>query len=435
MPIDDVLTPDEASRIATNSYFALEGWINAKPKPGIETFVNVKNRVVGPGNAGMTKDKNTSLQGTELAKADLTRVFSGTTGLGTKSGFGYVLQFKKGSRRHAIIATRGTRAEMGLADILTDLRGATTSFGDYGPVHKGFKRTFDSVLVDLAPEHGAIMGADVVHCVGHSLGGGVATLMAAHYASLGKAVKLYTFGSPRVGAFKTYSTLHARIQQENIFRTAHDLDPVSLLASFPYVHVNPSPGDPNNFTLVSPTGALLSTKNHGMDAYIGSVGSSDAVTWRSLRAAARKVDHDNCVLAKWLLHGSANPNWVQRASARTLGILFKLFAHVLRSTSTSVILSLSAVDLLAEMVYNGLCKTAELAADVFALLRHAAVWAGIQIAAGADFTTQVVSAILQTMLSHLKSMAAHALVTMGKNLVPVPLILAGGWALSGGAPL
>src|SRR5437763_921685 len=80
--------------------------------------------------------------------------------------------------KHVIVATRGTRAEHSKADIFTDLRGSLTSFGGFGQVHHGFKNTFDSVKAGLVRDDRRIMDADVVHCVGHSLGGAVATLVA-----------------------------------------------------------------------------------------------------------------------------------------------------------------------------------------------------------------------------------------------------------------
>ncbi len=434
MPVNDALTPLEASYIATNAYFSLKDWIKGEPQAGMETRANVHNRVLGGGNAG-TAAQNTSLKGSSLQGADLKRVFSGTTGMGTSSGFGYLLHCKKADRRHAIIATRGTRPELGAPDLLTDLRAGMTGFGDYGLVHKGFKRTFDSVLLNLAKDHASVMDADVVHCVGHSLGGGVATLVAAHYARLGKQVKLYTFGCPRVGAFQTYATMHKSISKENIYRTAHDLDPVSMIATFPYIHVNPSPRDPQNFTLPSPTGSLFSVANHDMSRYIESVGFDPSATWGNAASLARQVDHDNAVLARWLLHSDNNPGWVRYACAKTLGILFKLFSHVLRATSTAVILSLTAVDLLAEMIHNGLCKAAAFSQQVFQLLRYAATWAGITVQAGADFTVQIISRILATMMARLKAMAAHAIVRTTIELVPLPLMVAGGWAIAGGLAL
>lgn len=433
MPVNDTLTPQEASYIATNAYFALKDWMTGSPVAGMESRSNVQNMVLGSGTvAGRSQQGvNTSLQSSGLGRSQLQGVVAGKTGFGTTTGFGYVLQYQKDARRHTVIATRGTRPELGAPDIITDLRAGMTGFSGYGPVHKGFKKTFDSVLANLAGDEKTIMASDVVHCVGHSLGGAVATLVAAHYAGRGKKVKLYTFGSPRVGAALTYSAMHKTIGKDNIFRTAHDLDPVTLIAPFPYIHVNPSPGDANNFTLPSPTGSLFSTANHDMGRYIASVANDPSRTWTHARGLAGQVDHDNSVLARWLLHEDNDPGWVRYASAKTLGLLFKLFAHVLRTTSTSVILGLSAIDLLAEILINALYSAAALAGKVYQLLCHAAKWAGIKIAAGAHFTAQIIRRILATMLRHLKALALQAVSRTCQNMVPLPLIVAGGWALTG----
>ena len=430
MPLEDILTPTEASYIATNAYFALKDWMTGKPTLGIETRANVKNLVLGKGNDEEGK-ANTSLKATALASGKLGKIFSAQTGLGVTTGFGYVLQYQHGDRRHVIIATRGTRPELGLPDLLTDARASMTGFGDYGAVHKGFRTTFDTCLASLGDDSKIVMDADVLHCVGHSLGGAVATLMAAHFAAKGKAVKLYTFGSPRVGAFGSYAAMQERIKKENIFRVAHDLDPISLIAPFPYVHLNPHYDDPNNFTLPSPTGSLFSTANHDMNRYIRSIRAGSATsTWVAVRGLAKQTDHDNAVLAKWLLHADNDPGWVQYASAKTLGILFKPFSHVLRTTSTAVMLHLTAVDLLAEMLLTGLARAGALAAQVFQLLRHAATWAGIKLSAGAQFTADIIRKILDMMLSKLAQMAAVALTAAQHGLAPMPLIVGGAWALA-----
>ena len=426
MPENGTLTPREASYIATNAYFALKDWVTEKPVVGIESRATVQNRVLGPGDIGKInpKNPNPTLQGTGLATGKLGPLLSASTGFGAVSGFGYTLGFEDGGRRHSIVAFRGTRPELaGNPDLLTDARGSLTAFGDYGLVHKGFQTTFASALPGLTGEDRSIMAAEVVHCVGHSLGGAVATLAAAHYAARGKVVKLYTFGSPRVGAITSYGTFQKKIGKDSIYRVAHDLDPISLIGPFPFVHVNPSPSDPNNFTLRSPTGALFSTQNHDMNQYIASVTRKEP-GWDDLRRLAAQTDHDNCVLAKWLLHEDNDPGWVQYASAKTLGILFKLFNHVLKGISTSLILGLSAIDLLAEVLVNGLYKLKALGDQVLRLLGYAAEWAGIKIAAGADFTARIIGLILNKMLAALRALALDALNHPTRYLLPVPLAIA-----------
>src|SRR5271167_609380 len=432
MPSNDELTPLEASRIAANSYFALKDWAYGNPVAGAETRAVVQNRVLGPANVGKATPNllNPTLQKTELGSGQLGSVLTAQTGFGTSSGFGYVLNVQAGPLRHAVIAVRGTRPEMaGKPDVLTDLRASLTSFADYGLVHKGFKTTFDSVKGSLAAEDRAIMSADVVQCVGHSLGGAVATLIAAHYAARGKSVKLYTFGSPRVGALGTYAALQSRVGKQNIFRIAHDLDPIALIGPYPFIHVNPLATDTNNMTLPSPTGSLFSTANHDMNRYIAHVGDRDT-TWGVVRLMSNRLDQDNCVLARWLLHEDNNPGWVQYASAKTLGILFKLFHHVLLTLSTSVILGLSAIDLLAEVLIRGMYQLKALGEQIFQLLRYAAIWAGIQVDAGAEFTSQIIRVILSKMLATLRTLAAQALANPAQFLRPVPLILIGNAALA-----
>lgn len=41
MPVNDILTPKEASYIATNAYFSLKDWIKGNPLPGIESRANL----------------------------------------------------------------------------------------------------------------------------------------------------------------------------------------------------------------------------------------------------------------------------------------------------------------------------------------------------------------------------------------------------------
>lgn len=436
MPVNDTLTPMEASYIATNAYFTLKDWINNKPVAGKESRANVHNRVLGAGTAGVVDPgkTNPTLRGTPLASAGLGPLFTGNTGFGTTSGFGYLLDYRQGARRHVVIAARGTRPELGAPDLLTDLRGAMTGFGDWGAVHKGFRVTYDSVVRSLLPHDRHVMQADVVHCVGHSLGGAVATLIAAHFSARGKAVKLYTFGSPRVGAGGTHSMMEKRIGKANIYRVAHDLDPISMIGPFPYIHLNPSPRGENFMTIPSPTGKLFSTANHDMNEYISSVGR-EGLDWAYANKLSAQVEHDNAVLSRWLLHEGNSPGWVQVASAQTLSLLFKLFAHVLRTTSTSVILGLTAVDLLAELLVSGMARAAALSQQVFQLLRYAASWAGITVNAGADFTVAIIQRILQAMLARLKQLAVLSLDAVMRGLVPLPLVIAGSWVLANAVPL
>ncbi|MEP6503201.1 MAG: lipase family protein [Betaproteobacteria bacterium] len=428
----DILSPQEASYVAHNAYFTLKDWISGQPVIGMETRANVRRMVTGDGVGANTKSghTNTSLKSTDIGGAKLERVFSGTTA-GVSTGFGYVLSFARGGSKHVIVATRGTRAEHSKADIFTDLRGSLTGFAGFGQVHHGFKNTFDSVKIGLARDEKRIMDADVVHCVGHSLGGAVATLVAAHYSSQGKAVKLYTFGCPRVGALGAQFAMESSLGKENIFRVSHDLDPVTMVAPYPYGHLNGLPTDANNMLLVSPTGRLLSVANHDMNEYVRSVGDSE-MNWNAVRALSAGVDRDNAVLARWLLRSSDNPGWLTQTAAKGLSYLMKAFSHFLQAAGFAAIAGLTAMDLFSVMLASNMTKMAEMNPGLMECIRQAAGWARIVITGAAQITATVIRGILAAMMSVLRPLATQSLLLVNAaGGAALPLMVAGASALAG----
>jgi triacylglycerol lipase len=433
---EDTLSPQVASHIATNAYFSLGNWFDykdktSKPLGGVEQRSIIENRVVGAGNLGHNQPKigetNPTLAGTSLASATLGNIHTGKSGFNVTSGFGYTLTYRANRRTHVVLAMRGTRPEIaGNPDLLTDARGALTMCSGIGLVHKGFKATFDSVLPNLQRDEKLVKSADVVHVVGHSLGGAIATLIAAHYAINGKAVRLYTFGSPRVGGMGCHKLIESRIGKENIFRVAHDLDPISLIGPFPYIHVNGGRRDENNMTLASPTSKLISVANHNMAEYIKSVGARD---WAGVRKASARVDKDNSLLVTWMLNHGEDHSWVKVASVHSLSILLKMFSHVLKALGTAAIIAVTAIDLLAEILYTGLHKSKQLGGIVLSLLKDAAAWAGVQMTKGAEFTAQIIATILSKMLATIRALASQAMAHPERFVVPIPIVMASSWAL------
>ncbi|MEO6279939.1 lipase family protein [Roseateles sp.] len=427
----DCLSPQEASYIAHNAYFTLKDWISGQPTVGMESRANVRKMVTGDGMGAAAQGggDNTSLRGTGLAGAKLDRVFAGSTN-GTSTGFGYVLSFSRDGRRHVVVATRGTRAEHSKADLYTDLRASMTSMAGIGPVHHGFRNTFDSVKIGLARDDKRVMDADVVHCVGHSLGGAVATLVAAHFGGRGKDVKLYTFGSPRVGALGSSSAMEQLLGKRNIFRVAHDLDPVTMVGPYPFSHVNGLPTDDNNMILVSPTGKLLSVANHDMREYVTSVGGT-GMTWANVRLGSQAVDRDNAVLAKWLLRSSDNPGWMTQSAAQGLSYLMKAFGHVLKVAGYAGVHGLTAIDLFSATLAHNLTRQAAANPELMGWLRQAAGWARIVIVGAADITGKVIRGILMAMMSVLRPLATLAIVNTAGRGMPLPLLLGGATAVTG----
>jgi pimeloyl-ACP methyl ester carboxylesterase len=107
----------------------------------------------------------------------------------------------------AFVAFRGTQPGK-LADLLADLRFGLVDWAGGGRVHSGFKEAYESISGDISAwlERSATKG---VVATGHSLGGALATLLAAQRPE----ADLVTFGSPRVGdsAFaETFLRRHVR---------------------------------------------------------------------------------------------------------------------------------------------------------------------------------------------------------------------------------
>jgi hypothetical protein len=106
----------------------------------------------------------------------------------------------------AIIAFRGTEPNR-WNDVVTDLKAWKTPLGEgWGEVHAGFKQAFDSIAPVMRAKLDEYKRDKLaIWVTGHSLGGGLATLMGAELLRRSDAGEdfdlrgVYTFGSPRVG--------------------------------------------------------------------------------------------------------------------------------------------------------------------------------------------------------------------------------------------
>jgi len=187
----------------------------------------------------------------DASKSTLTGV-SGTVAehvLNHSTGFGFFgLGKTDGNHKgEMVIAFRGTA---GIADTLTDLHCGVTVGPNHKAVHAGFNRTFESIKLQLANLLNKA-GNRPVHCVGHSLGGALATLAASWIKDQYKVpVKLYTFGSPRVG-FNAFA-MQVETSLNGVYRAVHRSDPVTMVPVWPFIHA----GDEYRLsTCVSLTGA------------------------------------------------------------------------------------------------------------------------------------------------------------------------------------
>lgn len=201
----------------------------------------------------------------------------------------------RGENQHekdVFLVFRGsTVANMG-ADWISNARIGVERSKTGIPVHLGFNSIFCSMKESIEQFLSAHQDATgVIHCIGHSLGGAIATLTADWVRGKGRSVKLYTVGAPKVGLEFFADQLTTSLQSQNIFRIYHATDVVPMIPVYPFTH---APFYKAGYQL--PSDSLVSLASHKMQSYINSIGTN---TWESLGTIA-KHDIDARSVERWL---------------------------------------------------------------------------------------------------------------------------------------
>lgn len=405
---NNALTPYEAALAANNVYYTLKGWSASqaakragdegkKPSRGMERLSVVKKEVTGGGASSL---RQAGLQG------KVQEAFQATTGMSTRTGFGYVLSFTHNQNNHVVVATRGTRPEIGTPDLATDLYFTPTAkFLDAGLVHRGFARTFESLRGRLDANAAVFQNADYIHCVGHSLGGAVANLVA-YYVNAGypDVVRLYTFGAPRVGTyFGLPAALERNLGKDNIYRVSHHLDPITMIPTFPFLHVLGSDDDANNCVLASPAKGP-SMKNHSMDTYAQEV---QGESWDGVRRRKYLPDFEDRLMKS--LWASDSDHWFKKGikllGGAAVWVLMKILRGILQALAGAVTVFIATpLDLIARLLYFGVQQVGKLGRTVQRWIESAAAAIGLVVSETKDITV----ALLQYLLDRLLSSVRHA---------------------------
>ena len=242
----------------------------------------------------------------------LTATTGGPPGFKVSTGFGFVLLGKSTALKgHAFIVFRGTQY---LADWLTN-GNFTTSRSEAGfLVHDGFHSAFNTMKPRINDFMKVLQqprqGIHTVHCIGHSLGGALATLCARWIAKR-KSTYLYTFGSPRVGLEAFAEDITGKLGSDKIFRVYHKTDPVPKLLPWPYAH---TPASGIDYYMHSP-GSHFSAAYHLMPTYCASIG---ARSWDVIKGETEDKKSDFGI-ARWLESKGSNSlsvtviGWLEQA--------------------------------------------------------------------------------------------------------------------------
>lgn len=178
---------------------------------------------------------------------------------------------------HVLILTRGTSSAFDWASDGTV--GLSRSRSGH-LVHMGFQQVFSEILDNGLRDFFARAKNPVkVHCVGHSLGGALATMIAEWVKTNRKAgeVALYTFGCPRVGMESYRKYAEDKIGKKNIYRVFHQQDPVPMVPLWPFVHLSQD----STLRLGGSGWNFINPWKHSMTSYVPLVSASS--NWTKLK--------------------------------------------------------------------------------------------------------------------------------------------------------
>lgn len=268
-----VITPKEASHFAEAVY----GVMNLPSALGSLSPVTV-GFGRGLSNHGLASDWD----------LDAGKVFKGVSGFnGVETGFAAAVPKKAGKGNEVVVTVRGTQGAMGRSpDWQTNSLFASAFGPTGGQVHKGFLSVADSFYDPLARYLGGIANAKngIVHLTGHSLGGAIASLLAAKLKTAGyQSIRLYTFGAPRIGLESFSRGIGGMIKNENIYRVFHHADPVPMFPLYPYVH---APLQENGIAIGESTGKIWPSYHDMKEVYIPKV---DTHQWEALRTSSASI--------------------------------------------------------------------------------------------------------------------------------------------------
>lgn len=338
--------------------------------------------------------------------------FTGTSGalmFKQLTGFGFVAAGVGPFAGDLLIATRGTDSA---ADWLTD-GNIGMQFGPGGKlVHAGFNETWKSFAPALR-EFLKGRNPTRIHCVGHSLGGALATLNADFITANRIAdVRLYTFGAPRAGAEAFARQLTERAGDGNILRVSNPVDPVPMIPIFPFFHV---PLGKEGLQISRTSNAAISFAGHSMvDNYIPGVAGKD---WTHLRVNAP----DDRQVKGWLESAAQGSGGLVMGSARLVDMIGRALGYLLKSASTlagktlGVALAgqMTVLDQIAWLLTQAAQASAEIGRGLATLVGLIFRFLGRTVAQGVEITAAFLRWVLNLLFTSLRTAAHRALAVLG----------------------
>ncbi|ABD83098.1 lipase family protein [Saccharophagus degradans] len=309
----------------------------------------------------LLKDENFSKN---MAARSIVSATVGSRLIKVKDAFALFIRGTGDFEKDAFLLFRGTTGRKGGADVITDIRAGLTISSSGSFVHSGFNQVFTSLKNEVdrfLKEHSDLIN---IHCVGHSLGGAVASIAADWIKNTFPVkVKLYTFGCPRIGlgidGFAQATTM--RLGKENIHRVFHSNDAVTMVPVFPYTHAPV----PNGAHGIGNGNLPISVTAHFMKGYADSVSGKK---WENLNDMPETSLSINSI-KQWLSSASE----VNAADASVWHKFNYALAFIIQGSLIKVqapfIGGLTLADHLAMLLLKVVALSSEFANWVFLLIR------------------------------------------------------------------
>ncbi|VAW57709.1 hypothetical protein MNBD_GAMMA07-677 [hydrothermal vent metagenome] len=260
-----------------------------------------------------------------------------------KDVFGFCAEGGQNYQQDAFIIFRGSTSLA--ADWMTNFRLRL-----HRGQHIGFKTAFESMLPQIDSFLSGLKPGVTVQCIGHSLGGAVATI-AAQWIAKNKAneVKLYTFGAPKPGTYFFAKQLTTDLNEKNIFRVYHPTDPVPMAPIFPFVHP-PAPGFGH---LLQSNEGLIGSASHDMALYVGNLSTK---SWDSLDKTAPPYALEHIVKlfleSKTPVNANTPKIW-EWINAGLIYVLTKISGNIINLLSTGLMGVMTIADTISYILIKG----------------------------------------------------------------------------------
>ncbi|MEQ3634234.1 MULTISPECIES: lipase family protein [Thalassolituus] len=348
----------------------------------------------------------------DISLENITSAKTGGPGfIKSTTAFG-LMAFGKGAYEgHAFVILRGTKKTFP-ADWLTNFNLATSRSTRGQLVHDGFNQAFSSIVDQLEKfiKDFASRGITTVHCIGHSLGGGLATLCA-EFLEAETRLKpyLYTFGAPRVGMAPFATSLTNSLSYERMYRIYHRTDIVPCVPFWPFVHA-PLQEKEEVYDYFQPSpGSFPAIKMHDMKEYVKTIGKQG---WSELRGK-RDEHFGEQGINRWLNDKASvsfhvtNLEWLDKAISYVVGKCLKAIGMAMSNAFSA---TFTLMDRLAYILRKGINLATAISDLVLNLIRKMMSMLGMKpILEKADATHAFITRIFQQMSARVGAYCQRAL--------------------------